>query len=102
MRIEGVAYGLPANLRSRKAPDSPVSASRALVPTPRPLAEPARGDIRDGGRPHAAFIAHLIAVSEGAPQTRRLRRDTPAVAAARYVATDAARPLRGARVVLSV
>ncbi len=35
-------------------------------------------------RPQASFVAHLIATAEHAPQTRALRRTTPAVARATY------------------
>lgn len=35
-------------------------------------------------RPDAAFVTHLIAMAEQVPQTRLLRRDTPAAARASY------------------
>ena len=35
-------------------------------------------------RPDASFVAHLIAMADHAPQTRALRRETPAVAQATY------------------
>lgn len=35
-------------------------------------------------RPDASFVAHLIAMAEHAPQTRALRRATPAAARAMY------------------
>lgn len=35
-------------------------------------------------RPDAAFVTHLIAMAEQVPQTRALRRDTPATARATY------------------
>lgn len=35
-------------------------------------------------RPDASFVAHLIAMAEQVPQTRTLRRETPAAAHAMY------------------
>jgi len=39
---------------------------------------------RSTARPDAAFVTHLIAMAEQVPQTRSLRRDTPATARATY------------------
>jgi hypothetical protein len=58
-------------------------ASVALVPvvaTPRRLAPVAQGLTR----PDASFVAHLIAMAEMSPQTRLLRRATPADVGAAY------------------
>lgn len=54
--------------------------SRALVP----LQSPARASVLYAVRPNASFVAHLIAMAEQAPQTRALRRETPAVAHGAY------------------
>lgn len=57
----------------------PVS-SRALVQ----LGRPARTPPLRPARPDASFVAHLIAMAEQTPQTRTLRRATPADARAVY------------------
>src|SRR5262245_13008770 len=59
----------------------------------------ARGQLSiAGGRPVAAFVAHLIATRQLAPQTRARRRANPAEAVAAYRAADhaakACAPLR--------
>jgi len=56
--------------------------SRALVPLTYPIRD--RAPILPVGRVNAAFIAHLIATSVGAPQTRRRRRAEPSEAATIY------------------
>jgi hypothetical protein len=82
MRIGGSSEGTfgqggqpPADPRPAAAP-----ASRALTviatPAPRHVPSPVRGD--------AAFLAHLIATKEQAPQTREKRRAAPAEALAAY------------------
>lgn len=53
---------------------------RALVP----LQSPAEAPVLYAARPNASFVAHLIAMAEQAPQTRTLRRETPAVAHGAY------------------
>lgn len=60
----------------------------ALVPQVQPLRQSASA----GRRPHndAAFITHLIATAEHAPQTRDLRRASPADAMAGYHAATSA------------
>ncbi|MGL4263938.1 MAG: hypothetical protein ACRCV5_16595 [Afipia sp.] len=54
--------------------------SRALVP----LEAPARAPALRLARPDASFVTHLIAMAEQTPQTRTLRRATPADARAVY------------------
>jgi hypothetical protein len=56
--------------------------SRALVP----LTSPVRDHVSflPVGRANAAFVAHLIATSVKAPQTRRRRRAEPSEAATIY------------------
>ena len=67
--------------QSRPA-DAPRSESRALVPlAPAPLAARHCGP---HSRPDAAFLAHLIATAQGAPQTRERRRAEPVDAIAHY------------------
>jgi len=61
-----------------------------LVPT-----EQAAADLRSTGRPHADFIAHLIAMSSQAPQTRVHRRAAPDEVTASYRALDRWRPVPG-------
>ncbi len=54
--------------------------SRALVPVERPV----RISAVRTARPDASFVVHLIAMAEQDPQTRILRRETPAVARGVY------------------
>lgn len=54
--------------------------SRALVP----VEPPARMPALRPARPDASFVTHLIAMAEQTPQTRTLRRATPADARAVY------------------
>lgn len=62
-----------------EAQADPVS-SRALVPVERPVPS----SVVRTARPDASFVAHLIAMAEQDPQTRTLRRETPAVARGVY------------------
>lgn len=61
-------------------PSAEVVSSRALVP----LEPPARTPALRLARPDASFVTHLIAMAEQTPQTRTLRRATPADARAVY------------------
>ncbi|MGE3144689.1 MAG: hypothetical protein AB7K35_03780 [Pseudorhodoplanes sp.] len=79
-----------ANASFRPGPDTgqrrPAPAARsecrALVPlAPAGIASPRTAAPT---RPVAAFLAHLIATAQGAPQTRERRRAEPADAIARY------------------
>ena len=54
--------------------------TRVLVP----LECPERTSALRSARPDASFVAHLIATAEHTPQTRALRRATPAAARAMY------------------
>jgi hypothetical protein len=63
--------------------DAPKTACVALVPLDAALARPARSD-HGLNRPDPRFVAHMIAMAENSPQTRQLRRATPAVAQAAY------------------
>jgi hypothetical protein len=47
-----------------------------------------QASIRPLSRPSSIFVTHLIATAERAPQTRSLRRATPADAQAAYNATQ--------------
>jgi hypothetical protein len=60
-------------------------ASVALVPTVA-SEQRAQVSIRPLSRPSSIFVTHLIATAEQAPQTRSLRRATPADAQAAYSA----------------
>jgi hypothetical protein len=66
--------------------------SNALVPVAHPDQDPT---VPVAGRPHADFIAHLIATSVLAPQTRVRRRADPDQAAAAYGALDRLPPSTG-------
>ena len=61
------------------------SESRALIP----LQPIERSDTPLRARPQAAFLAHLIATKEQAPQTRERRRAEPQDAMALYAAATA-------------
>ena len=76
------------------------SMSNALVPlTP---ADCEAANVRATVRPHADFIAHLIATSTQAPQTRQRRRAAPAEATEIYRARGGV-PIRlGRRLSLSL
>jgi hypothetical protein len=63
-----------------------------LVPAVRPDA------VRSGSRARADFVAHLIATSAQAPQTRSRRRADPQDAAAAYAARDVAPAASGTTV----
>jgi hypothetical protein len=56
-----------------------------LEPAARHFAQP---------RPQAAFLAHLLAVAQRAPQTQEKRRAEPQEATNRYAATGQAAPAR--------
>lgn len=63
-------------------PSTPLPASTALVPVTEP---PATGKLPSSlARPDIAFVAHLIAIAQQAPQTRTLRRASPEEAHALY------------------
>ena len=67
--------------------------SRALVPVdPVTASERPRYDAR---RPAAAFLAHLVATGQRAPQTRAGRRADPADAAAAYGTALIPAPMMG-------
>lgn len=59
---------------AHNCPAEEPSASHAVVPLNQTIRRPALGS----GRPDASFVAHLIAMADHAPQTRTLRRATPA------------------------
>ena len=65
--------------------DKQTSASRALIP----LQPVAPGDTPLRTRAHAAYLAHLIATKDKAPQTRERRRAEPAEVIAVYAAANA-------------
>lgn len=75
--------------------DPPKPPSTALVPVmaPSAVAKPANGL----ARPNPAFVAHLIATAQLAPQTRVLRRASPEEAQAHYRTRAAATAARGMR-----
>jgi hypothetical protein len=61
-------------------------ACTALVPIARPAAW-SQSFSQPLSRPDSPFVAHLIATAEQAPQTRNLRRATPADAKSAYSAS---------------
>jgi hypothetical protein len=72
------------------------SSCRALVAvTPVAPREPVRP--APASRASAAFLAHLIATAEGAPQTREKRRLEPEEVSRLYAAAQAYSPARHAR-----
>ena len=76
--------------RARREPtsaprDERTSESRALIP----LQPIARGDTPLRTRAQAAYLAHLIATRDKAPQTRERRRAEPQEAIAVYAAANA-------------
>jgi hypothetical protein len=62
-------------------------ASVALVPTVASV-QRSQASIRPLSRPSSMFVTHLIATAEQAPQTRSLRRATPADAQTAYQANQ--------------
>lgn len=91
MKIIGIA-SLPAPAASRPAPqaahnDQRVTAERAETAVAPIVAPSPPRTIQRSARPDAAFVTHLIATANDAPQTRLLRRATPADAMTRYRAT---------------
>lgn len=83
MRIGGSREGAfgRSGQPPREAPLSPAPASRALtvISTPAPRDAPPQLP-----RGNAAFLAHLIATKDQAPQTREKRRAAPAEVLAAY------------------
>lgn len=78
----GTHFG-PERRRPHAADPSTTIESRALIPT-RPRGE----ERRASHLPDAAFLAHLIATQDRAPQTRQLRRGALAEAAMAYAYAD--------------
>jgi hypothetical protein len=73
-------------MRDSVTDDSPSATGRGLVPVTRPGSaggDPARPHY---ARPSAVFLAQLVAVAQGAPQTRARRQTTAGHAAALYAA----------------
>lgn len=60
-------------------------------------AEPVESRFFARPRPQAAFLAHLLAVAQHAPQTQEKRRAEPQEAVNRYAATGRAAPARPGR-----
>lgn len=71
----------------------PLPASAALVPVTAPSAAPK--PTNNLARPNPAFVTHLIAMAQQAPQTRTLRRASPKEAQAHYRAQPAPAATRG-------
>jgi hypothetical protein len=86
MRIVGTSRTPGSRPGTGHAKDSGTAGapqSRALVP----VTAPSRPRLSPSyPRPDAAFLAHLIATAQGAPQTRERRRAEPADAILAYAA----------------
>jgi hypothetical protein len=89
--ISPIAASTAVRIRSGQHATDPVETpaggeSRAVIPL-RPIAA---GEAAVAARryPLAGFLAHLIAIRERAPQTRRRGRATPGDAVAAYAATQ--------------
>jgi hypothetical protein len=74
---------IPAPLGPSNSTDG-APAQRALVTLARSADLPA--SVLASVRPRAPYLAHLIAMAQGAPDTRRRRRADPASAIAAYAA----------------
>jgi hypothetical protein len=70
-------------------------ACMALVPMVQPVSR-SQNFGQPTSRPNSTFVTHLIATAEQVPQTRHLRRATPADAQSAYSASR--RPAQGAGV----
>ena len=89
MRVTGVTpFTGPAANRAEPQAARPVpqttperASGAALVPVAPPSAHRL---VSRSGRPDAAFVVHLIATADRAPQTRSLRRAAPGDAVTRY------------------
>src|ERR1700730_10602744 len=77
--------GRPQQTLDEGAPPDAAPASVALVPTVA-SAQRSQASIRPLSRPSSIFVTHLIATAAQAPQTRSLRRATPADAQTAYQA----------------
>lgn len=78
----GASFRSNPDAGQRRPAPAARSECRALVPlAPAAIASPRTAA---PGRPDAAFLAHLIASAQGAPQTRERRRAEPADAIHRY------------------
>jgi hypothetical protein len=75
--------GRPQQILDDGALPDAAPASVALVPTVA-SAQRSQASIRPLSRPSSIFVTHLIATAEQAPQTRSLRRATPADAQTAY------------------
>jgi hypothetical protein len=71
--------------RENAASSATVSSGRALVPV-RPIGR-SENSAAPGRHPAATFLAHLIATTQGEPQTRDRRRATPLEATTAYAAS---------------
>jgi hypothetical protein len=72
--------------------DSPSTTGRNLVPVTPPAYAGAGIASSHGVRPLATFLAQLVAIAQGAPQTRSRRRASADYAAALYAAADRRTP----------
>jgi hypothetical protein len=73
--------------------DSPSATGRSLIPVTRPEAAHESSERCHNQRPSAVFLAQLVAIAQGAPQTRARRRASAGHAAALYAAAASiARP----------
>jgi hypothetical protein len=90
MRVIGTGRAVgssPGKGQFQDADQKRASQSRAIVPVA-PLSRPQTLTVHQ--RPDAAFLAHLIATAQGAPQTRERRRAEPAEAILLYASQQRA------------
>lgn len=91
MTISGIGRTAAApSERIRASQDDAAAPGRALVPVAPVLRTQAPRRQPRAARPDAAFVAHLIATAAQTPQTRALRRASPADALASYAGGAAA------------
>jgi hypothetical protein len=91
MTISGISRttAAPSERIGASHPDAPAQVC-ALVPVTPVLRTQALHRHPRAARPDASFVAHLIATAAQAPQTRALRRASPADALASYAGRPAA------------
>jgi hypothetical protein len=84
-----IGTGRASRSRSSGEPAAPKTAQVFVPVRPAEPAQPAERYVPRHQRPDAAFLAHLIATKEHAPQTRERRRAEPQTAVAIYGAAVA-------------
>lgn len=91
----GAIRGTGASSRYAREATAPKTSSCREIVAVTPAKQPESRNPQTGQRANAPFVAHLIATSEGLPQTRERRRADPAEAAASYGRSHALREVPG-------